>query len=387
MTGKRLPRIEASSKNKQTARARFEEKLAEYERTGKLKTKKSPLLKDWLDRWLREFKQPNVKPRTYDSYRGDVHGISAILGHVRVAEITTSHIRQLEREVLQTRSSKTAFNYYQRLKNALADAINDGLIDSNPCERVSPPRVEANPTSILEGKQPEQLTAQVEQKEPIGGSHHPFPDTPEEKAMWALMWQLAFNTGMRQAERFALMPFQLIEESGIPGIYVCQELQRYKSDVEVPRWLKATQLEGNFWIVPPKSKKGIRFVPLQKDLWDALKQWAQEHNVGGKELIFTRKTHPLTNLVERRRWYRTLEAAGLPRVTIRSARHYYATKLLRAGVPEDVRKAIMGHVSLGTTAGYTHYSADILAQLVGMTPTELQEIESGDAVIEGTLAA
>ena len=65
----------------------------------------------------------------------------------------------------------------------------------------------------------------------------------------------------------------------------------------------------------------------------------------------------------RRRWKRSLEDAGLPYVTIRSARHFFSTHLAEARAPEDARKAMMGHAKISTTAGYAHWSAASLAAL------------------------
>lgn len=47
--------------------------------------------------------------------------------------------------------------------------------------------------------------------------------------MWALMWRLAFGTGMRQGERFAVTPSELVVSNGVHGIMVMHELQRYKA--------------------------------------------------------------------------------------------------------------------------------------------------------------
>ena len=36
-----------------------------------------------------------------------------------------------------------------------------------------------------------------------------------------------------------------------------------------------------------------------------------------------------------------------------------------AGTPEDARKAIMGHVDIATTAGYTHWTPQALGAITG----------------------
>jgi integrase len=170
---------------------------------------------------------------------------------------------------------------------------------------------------------------------------------------------------MRQGERFAIRPIDLVETDGIPAINVCHELQRYKTGVEIPAWLKATKLEGGIWLVPPKSHRGVRMVPISRELWDDLRQRAKDNGIAPMSLLFTRRGHPLTNPVERRRWDAALDAAGLPRVTIRSARHWFATRLAMAGASEDARKAIMGHVDIATTAGYTHWTPQALGAITG----------------------
>jgi integrase len=327
-------------------------------------------LKDWLTRWLEDFKRPNVKPRVWESYRSDCRNITNSIGAVRIGDLTAAHVRKLEKDITATRSSKTALNAYRRLSNALDDAVGDGLIATNVCARCDPPRVEANPTVILDAGQPVKLiqaasSASGEVKRRRG--QNKWPDSADDDAMWGLMWRLAFETGMRQGERFALTPADLVEVDGTPAIHVCHELQRYAKGAVIPSWLKAEPVTKGIWMVPPKSKKGERIVPVSQTLWDDLSKWATDHELKPKDLIFTRKGQPLTNTVERRRWYRALESAGLPRVTIRSARHYFATQLAIAGASEDARKSIMGHVDIGTTAGYTHWNAKALADITGKT--------------------
>jgi integrase len=327
-------------------------------------------LKDWLTRWLEDFKRPNVKPRVWESYRSDCRNITNSIGAVRIGDLTAAHVRKLEKDITSTRSSKTALNAYRRLSNALDDAVGEGLIATNVCARCDPPRVEANPTVILDAGQPVRLiqaasSASGEVKRRRG--QNKWPDSAEDDAMWGLMWRLAFETGMRQGERFALTPADLVEVDGTPAIHVCHELQRYSKGAVIPSWLKAEPVAGGIWMVPPKSKKGERIVPVSKALWDDLSAWASTHELKSGDLIFTRKGQPLTNTVERRRWYRALESAGLPRVTIRSARHYFATQLAIAGASEDARKSIMGHVDIGTTANYTHWDAKALADITGKT--------------------
>lgn len=377
VTGKRRHRT-FTAKDPNRAKEKYTEAKRKLIATGVLPSTNTPHLKDWLERWLEEFKRPNVKPRVWESYRSDCRNITNSIGAVRIGDLTAAHVRKLEKDITSSRSSKTALNAYRRLSNALDDAVGEGLIEANPCAHCDPPRVEANPTVILDAGQPVKLiqaasSASGEVKRKRG--QNKWPDSPGDDAMWGLMWRLAFETGMRQGERFALTPADLVEVDGTPAIHVCHELQRYAKGAVIPSWLRAEPITKGIWMVPPKSKKGERIVPVSKALWDDLSKWATDHELTSKDLIFTRKGQPLNNTVERRRWYRALEKAELPRVTIRSARHYFATQLAIAGASEDARKSIMGHVDIATTAGYTHWNVKALADITGKTALTVEPAE------------
>ena len=106
-------------------------------------------------------------------------------------------------------------------------------------------------------------------------------------------------------------------------------------------------------------------MPIDTTLWLDLKTSGHRTPDPRRAIHLTRKGHPLTNPVERRQWIKALQAAGLPYVTIRSARHFYATQLAAGGASEDARKAIMGHTKISVTAGYTHWRPEDLAALAG----------------------
>lgn len=154
-----------------------------------------------------------------------------------------------------------------------------------------------------------------------------------------------------------------IARDGIHGIEVRWQLQQLKPDATIPGWLQARHITGNFWLIPPKTRQGIRFIPLDTRTWLRLLELANKHQCAPDDLIFTRHGQPLTGNVERRRWQRALQDAGLPPVTMRAARHFFSTHLAQTGAPEDARKAIMGHAKITTTARYTHWTPETLAAL------------------------
>lgn len=358
-TGNRR-RITATGPTRTAARQKLRAKLDAMERSGTLPLTDIPTLDVWIDRWLKTI-TPNVKPRTLETYTSDCNTIRSRIGGMKLDKITAATIEHMCADLAKTHSSKTVHNHYIRLKQILQAAVREKLIPSNPALAAIPPRYTSQATAILKAGQPAKMAEAA--RKPAKRKHDHLADTDDDREMWSLMWNLAFETGMRQAERFAILPEELATIDGVHGIQIMWELQRFKSDAEVPNWLRARHYEGGFWLVEPKSKQGNRFVPVSNQTWLSLWALVGRRQCQPGQLIFTREGHPLTNTVERRRWKRALEDAGLPYVTIRSARHFFSTNLAEAGAPEDARKAMMGHAKITTTAGYTHWSAESLAAL------------------------
>ena len=358
-TGKRRF-VSATGPTRTAARQKLQTKLDARTRDGDLPLDDIPTLNVWIDRWLKTI-TPNVKPRTLETYTSDCNTIRNRIGGMKLDKITAATIEHMCADLAKTHSSKTVHNQYIRIKQILQAAVREKLIPSNPALAAIPPRYTSETTAILKAGQPVKMTEAA--RKPAKRKHDHLADTDDDREMWSLMFNLAFETGMRQAERFAIMPDELVTVNGIHGINVTWELQRFTPDAEIPNWLRARHYQGNFWLVEPKSRQGNRFVPVSNQTWLSLWALAGRRQCKPGQLIFTREGHPFTNTVERRRWKRALEDAGLPYVTMRSARHFFSTHLAEAGAPEDARKAMMGHAKITTTAGYTHWSAESLATL------------------------
>ncbi len=343
-TGKRR-RLVVRAKKKRVALARFAEKKAKYEATGKIPTTKSPLLKDWLNRWLNEIMQPQLKPRTLATYRSlaDKCVIPAI-GSVRIAEIGPQHFRILEEYVTsddpktgrKARSSSMASHAYQLLSKSLKDAVAENLIDSNPAEKSKRPRVTQKEVQILT---PQQAMLMIR---------------TEDDPMYQLMWRIAFMTGLRQSERLGITPSELVTVDEVPCLSINWQLQHIK-DANFPAGIEHRDMGGGYYMLRPKSKAGRRLVPLQSQLAADLSSWVSQIKAGPEDLIFTRPGGlPMSATTDTKHWRKTLRKAKLPQVRIHSARHTMATLLTEAGVDDKTRILLMGHTKPSTTAGYTH---------------------------------
>ena len=142
----------------------------------------------------------------------------------------------------------------------------------------------------------------------------------------------------------------------------------------IPAWLKAEHLYGILWLTTPKTHAAHRFVPISTSLWQRLWARVKRLDIGPRELIFTNsRGNPVRSSTERHNWNKALKAAGLPPVTIHSARHWTASMTARANMPDDARTAIMGHTSISMTNHYTHRDTASLAKLLGQAIPDLHD--------------
>nr|WP_240945080.1 site-specific integrase [Bifidobacterium sp. DSM 109958] len=348
-------------KTKALARARLDEAVKQYERSGKLPSTAAPLLGDWLDRWLREFVKPRLRPRTWKTYVSVIESnIKPAIGGVRLDRLQPRHFRLLEQWITKgdpnavpprrPKSSGTAGSAWRTLHKALEDAVKEGLIDRNPCDLADAPRVVLRKRQTLTAAQARSLI------------------DAERDPLWHLMWRLAFELGMRQGERLGLTLSEIREIDGVLCIEIRQQLQEFSPDErDFPADMVVRHLEDSAYLVPPKTNSGYRAIPLPRSLAIELMAFVKARGISGPEdLVFVGEDgkHLRRQADEEPRFAEALRAAGIEGHFVpHSARHTAATAMMRLGLTDAVRKSIMGHASIDVTDNvYTHVSTSDMAQ-------------------------
>lgn len=356
--------IEATGRVKSDARARFDAKVAEYERSGILRSRISPYVRDYAEHWLDEHRGM-VKPNSWENESSWMRTMCERIGGIRMDALTAGDIQRMVRDLARTRSEKTVKSYLSVLNAMLNDAEYREIIPANPMRRVRLPKMRKGARrEILGPDEPARMLAAIR-------SYESETDTDDERDMWRLLFELAFVTGMRPGERCGLMPFQLERRDGVPGINVCQQVQEYRggANAVIPDWLDASHLWGSQWLTTPKSERGNRFLPVSEDLWGRLWAHIAKWGTGPRQLMFANSYgRPISRDVETRRWRKCLEAAGLPKVVPYSARHWMSTVLGESGASDDERMLLMGHADIETTSVYTHWSPQALARTMSVMP-------------------
>jgi integrase len=117
------------------------------------------------------------------------------------------------------------------------------------------------------------------------------------------------------------------------------------------QWEDIDLAHGVLYVTRSKTAEGdAREIPLSQRLAEVLRAKAKKCSTG---FVFTFQGHPLHDL--KRSWETAQRDAKLPlRYRFHDLRHTFNTRLMEAGVVQDIRMALMGHEPRTVHWGYTH---------------------------------
>ncbi|MCH4189977.1 MAG: site-specific integrase [Bifidobacterium tibiigranuli] len=347
-------RITLKARTKAAVRARIAERQQRIAAEGSTAdTRSSITIKRWADQWL-EQRQRIVRPGTYVADRsGATKWIVPSLGHIRLDALVPADIRKL---AATQEDAGLALATMQRthavLGKMLADAVAEGYMVPQRAREAGSPGSGQSP------RQP--LSAQAAAKILTVASSRPD----------ASRWVAALVEGLRPAEALGLT-WDMVDLKAETMTLAWQlkalpyvESRRPESGFRVPRGFESRHLQGAYHLVRPKTRAGIRVIPLVSWLAQALSSWASRAPSSPYGLVWPRGDGaPRSAEFDRRQWYEIVEEAGvtviLPdgssrRPLLYEARHTAATLLLANGIDETTIKAVLGHSSVLSTQSYLH---------------------------------
>lgn len=293
-------------------------------------------LTDWLAR-----RKLDTRTNTYRGYESKVrvHLIPRV-GGIRLEALTPAHVEAATRAVLAAGGSgQTAAHCRTVLANALHDAQRRGLVERNVASLAQPPRIERDERTALTMVETRGLAGQL-------AGHD-----------WAALYALAYTIGLREGEVLALRWQDIDLEART--LRVARTVRRTKGAIDVYE--------------EPKSRRSRRALPLTMELVALLRARQDRQRQQRKDnttvwhlsdLVFTDAAGRSLSATQVLRELREVErAAKLPLVTFHDLRHSANSILAAAGVPAEVRAAILGHSSTRITDDiYTHVVGDSMRQ-------------------------
>lgn len=293
----------------------------------------------WMREYLEDVAKPSVKPQTFESYESKVNQyVIPLIGQHRLDRLEARHINRMYNRLRQPcpdgdtcrhkpshgLAESTVRQTHVILKRAIQIAVRYKLVPENEVANVDPP-------STRQAQRPQLTTAQADL---LLASVINEGD--------AARWWIALWLGVRQGECLAL-PWGAVNLS--------------EGSITIARNL--TRDNGTMSYGTPKSEAGHRTIALTKQLATLLKveraAFIERNNREPEplDLVWAQPDGKhLDPSKDRARWKALLKAAGLPPVTLHSAKQSASRRMEENGVPERLAAEILGHSNVTMTYRY-----------------------------------
>ncbi len=304
---------------------------------------------DMLDQWIESVEaSASVRPKSLENYKLICRSyIRPYLGDVPITGVSPSRIDSAYKQ-LRDRDSKrggkisprTVSHAHRTLSEAFKWAVSRGLVNSNPCDQVKPPKAVRPEIRVIE---PTEMTLILEYLE----AH----------SEWAIVpTVLALTTGARRSEILGLNWADVQLDTGQMSI------QRSLSQLG----------DQSVQIQPTKTPKSTRRVALAAVAIDALREWkSKQEKIANAVGLTVQQSDPVFSEppvdVDSTVWKpylpssvsqtfsRACKHLNLAGVSFKSLRHTHASTLLRANIHPKVVQERLGHSSITTTLDvYSH---------------------------------
>ncbi|HEX4305308.1 MAG TPA: site-specific integrase [Solirubrobacterales bacterium] len=253
------------------------------------------------------------KPSTLRSYRSALRlRVLKEFGAVRLSELRRGDVQAfVDRLLGEGKAPSTIANTLDPLRAIYRHAIRRELVAVNPTAELELPAADGRRERIASPSEAAALVAVVA-----------AADRP--------LWATAFYAGLRRGELQALR---------------WSDVDLGRSEIHVRRsW------DEEAGAVEPKSKAGVRTVPILGVLRDHLDTLKATGRPAGDDLVFGSgpvTPFPASSVSKRAR--AAFKASPLKAITLHECRHTFASLLIHAGVNAKAIQTFMGHATIQMT--------------------------------------
>jgi integrase len=271
------------------------------------------------------------------------------IGNLRLDRINVGAIEKLRDDLRTNGYAPRTINFVVRIVGAVfRAAIRRGEAVTNPVDRVERAFMAArelrpgedegasnddsiSPDAVLS---PDEVRAMLAETTP---------------GLYRTLFTTAALTGARSGELFALRWGDVeMPKSGPAYIYIRRTVSWSR--------LKGEEIRPRYY--PPKTRSGIRKLPIPGELAAALRTWKLQCPATADDLVFPAADgRPIrrSNALRYGLWA-ALRRAGLRRVNMHSLRHSFASALIMGGAPVTEVQSLLGHASPEITLRiYSHW--------------------------------
>lgn len=283
-------------------------------------------LREYAWRWLDQ--KVTLRPRTWEQYEINLRRhVLPYLGDEALSSVTTAMVREWRAGLLRAGApgTPTVAKAYRLLHAVLATAVEDELLDRNPC--------------ILRG-----ATTERAAERPVATVTEVFGLSEAVVPQLRLLVLLAGFTGLRLGELRALRRDRFDLERGT--LRVIEQIQELSS--------------GEMIVGPPKTDAGIRTVAIPASLIAVVSDHLDRFcDPSAEALVFRSSTGgPISRKTFYRQWGRAVKEVGLVGFRFHDLRHTANTLSAMTGASTRELMARMGHSSPRAALIYQHATPD-----------------------------
>ena len=303
--------------------------------------KNTDLFCDYYLQWIKVYKEGAIRKVTLDKYYMTHKWVKKLMPEIRLCDMTRITYQQLINDYAVSHEKQTTMDFHHQLKGAILDAVDEGLIETDPTRKV-----------IIKGKTPtEKKIKYINQFE----LHTLLVNLDlKQEINWDWFILLVAKTGMRFSEALALTP------------------KDFDSAHQSLTINKTWDYKTNSGFLPTKNRSSVRKIQID---WQTVIQFSElVRNLPEDEPIFVTKekiyNSTVNDILERH-----CKKLSIPVISIHGLRHTHASLLLFAGVSIASVARRLGHSSMTTTQKtYLHIIQELENQDVDLVMRSLSNL-------------
>jgi len=279
------------------------------------KSSASQLFYEYFSEWMEVYKQGAVRPITYQKYLMTLRRLTELAPTLKICELDRRSYQGLINEYAKTHEKQTTMDFHHHLKSAVLDAIDEGVLSSDPTRKV-----------IVKGKAPAakkpKFLSQYELKSLLANLN--LTDTPN----WDWFILLVAKTGARFSEALALTPadFDFTEQK-----------------IKIMKTWNYKCANGGF--AETKNLSSRRTVQIDPILCSQFSKMVNQLPIDKPIFVSGRVFNSTVN----NRLEALCRIAEVPVISIHTLRHSHASALIFSGVSIASIAKRLGHSSITTT--------------------------------------
>lgn len=102
-----------------------------------MKISKNTLFVDYFKNWVQVYKKGSVREVTLLKYQNTIKHLENIAPKLKLCDLTKFTYQNILNAYAETHARQTTMDFHTHLKAAILDAVDDGLLKTNPCRRVA----------------------------------------------------------------------------------------------------------------------------------------------------------------------------------------------------------------------------------------------------------